>query len=538
MDWKKTRLISISGLMALAVLLAIPLVDGAPDTSVDDQIYATMMQAVGQTVASNAAETFGIDSPQHCIANELLSVCLAPGTPPERAEELLRNLPTWSDEKYELGARWTTTAIDGSTGGNGSPINLTYSFLDDGVWIPGSGEPGSPSSLYAELNGHFGSEAVWKAIFAGMFNDWGKHIGVTYLEVSDDGASFPGSPGVLGLRGDVRIGCHYIDGTNNVLAYNYFPNVGDMVMDSSEYWSAANNNYRFMRNILRHEHGHGIGLQHVVPEVCEKLMEAFLCTNFDGPQDDDIRGGMRSYGDTYELNNNVANATDLGMLEGTFNPEFPVSLTTSVDYDYFHFSTAGAALLNVAIDPIGFRYTEGSALRQTDEVMDLAFRVLGGTNGTDILIEVNDVGVGDTELLVDFTLPDAGDYWILIFRAAGTPDVQRYDLTIDVELTDILAVNDNRIPRKDLGLSLYPNPFNPRTNMRFYAAAPGPVTVDVYDVAGRLVRSLRDEAAGIGWQELAWDGRDNGGASVPSGAYLMQVQAGNRVQSVRGLLLE
>ena len=537
MEWKIARTVHLYGLLALAILLATPLAASASDPVVDDQIYSAIVRSVGQAVVSDAARIFGTDSPQYCIMTREYALCIHPDTPPERVDEILRGLPTWTGDKYQLLQRWSTTAMDGSVGGN-SPINLTYSFLDDGVWIPGANEPGSGSRLYAEMNGHFGSEAVWKAIFASIFDDWGKQIGVTYHEVTDDGAAFPISAGAVGLRGDVRVGAHGIDGSYGTLAYNYFPNGGDMVLDTAENWGSATNDYRFLRNVCRHEHGHGIGLGHVTPQNCQKLMEAFLCTNFDGPQDDDVRGGMRYYGDTFEFNNTAAGATDLGTLDGIFNPEFPVSLTSGIDFDYFRFTTLGAAELSVIIDPVGGRYDLEGVMVQTDEIMDLAFRVLGGANGSDVLIEVNDTGLGDAEMLVDFVLPAAGDYWVLVFRAGGDANIQRYDLTIAVEPTDITAVDNYGVPRADLGLSLFPNPFNPRTTARFYVETPGLVALDVYDVSGKLVRSILDQADSVGWAELIWNGRNNAGESVPSGTYLMRVQVGGKVQNVRGLLVE
>jgi len=530
------RLLTLSVLLMLPMLMSIPSELSTADLPQDDQIHSLLMQSVGQTVANDAARVFGAESAQFCIVTETLSVCLHPDTPPERVDEILRNLPTWSDDKYQLGNRWSTTAVDGSVGLSG-PINLTYSFLDDGVWIPGAEEPGSGSRLYAEMNSHFGSEEVWKAMFAEIFNDWGKHIGVTYQEVSDDGAAFTGSPGEVGLRGDVRIGAHNIDGQNGVLAYNYFPNSGDMVLDTSENWSNPYGDYVFMRNICRHEHGHGLGLQHVSPTNCQKLMEPYVCLNFDGPQDDDLRGGMRAYGDTYESNNTASAATDLGVIDGVWTPEFPVSLTTSVDFDYYRFTTTGSSNLSVTVDPAGHRYAIEDEMIDSDEIMDLAFRVLGGSNGSEILIHVNETGLGENEAIVDFSLPTAGDYWVLVFRAAGTPDVQRYDLDIEVEASGTTAVGD-QIPRTDLGLSVYPNPFNPRTTARFYVETPGSISLDIYDVAGKRVRSIHDQTASVGWQELSWNGRSDTGNSVPSGTYLMQVRAGGRIQTVRGLLLE
>ncbi len=316
-----------------------------------------------------------------------------------------------------------------------------------------------------------------------------------------------------------------------------FPNVGDMVLDSSENWGAPTNNYRYMRNIVRHEHGHGIGLQHVTPQNCSKLMEAFACTNFDGPQDDDIRGGMRYYGDAYERNNTVATATDLGTLTGAFALPRPVSLTSSVDFDLFRFTTTGPAVLDVILDPVGSRYLLEGVFVQTDEIMNLAFQVLGGPDGSVVLAEVNEVGPGVNEVLSGLALPAAGEYWLYVYRAGGMTDLQRYALSLNVAVDDLTATPDQVVQSPGTGATLYPNPFNPRTIARFYVETPSSFAMDVYDVTGKLVRRIRGEAI-AGWNEQAWDGRGDRGEALPSGTYLMRIRAGEEVQFVRGLLLE
>jgi len=118
--------------------------------------------------------------------------------------------------------------------------------------------------------------------------------------------------GVLGVRGDVRISGHFIDGNSGVLAYNFFPNFGDMVIDTGDntYNNTASNSL-ILRNILAHEHGHGLGISHVCPVNQTKLMEPFLTTAFDGPQPDDILAGNRGYGDDNEHNDTPGTATGL-----------------------------------------------------------------------------------------------------------------------------------------------------------------------------------------------------------------------------------
>jgi flagellar hook assembly protein FlgD len=85
-------------------------------------------------------------------------------------------------------------------------------------------------------------------------------------------------------------------------------------------------------------------------------------------------------------------------------------------------------------------------------------------------------------------------------------------------------------------LHLYPaapNPFNPRTTIRFDLPAAGTVRLAIYDVAGRLVKVLVEGEIPAGSHEAVWDGRDTSGRSAPSGSYLARLVAGGRVEGVR-----
>jgi flagellar hook assembly protein FlgD len=54
--------------------------------------------------------------------------------------------------------------------------------------------------------------------------------------------------------------------------------------------------------------------------------------------------------------------------------------------------------------------------------------------------------------------------------------------------------------------------------------AKGLVTVKIYDVAGRLVRTLVNEVKDAGAYAAVWDGRNNGGAAVASGIYFYKME--------------
>jgi hypothetical protein len=71
-----------------------------------------------------------------------------------------------------------------------------------------------------------------------------------------------------------------------------------------------------------------------------------------------------------------------------------------------------------------------------------------------------------------------------------------------------------------------PNPFNPSTEIDFSVDRDAAVTLRVFDLAGRLVRTLVDERLPAGGHTALWDGRDDGGRRAPSGAYVYRLDAG------------
>lgn len=72
----------------------------------------------------------------------------------------------------------------------------------------------------------------------------------------------------------------------------------------------------------------------------------------------------------------------------------------------------------------------------------------------------------------------------------------------------------------------YPNPFNPETTIRF--SVPGTVQTElaVFDVNGRMVRTLVNGVLTAGSHEVIWDATDNAGNVLPSGMYIYRLTAG------------
>jgi subtilisin-like proprotein convertase family protein len=83
-----------------------------------------------------------------------------------------------------------------------------------------------------------------------------------------------------------------------------------------------------------------------------------------------------------------------------------------------------------------------------------------------------------------------------------------------------------------------PNPFNPMTSVSYGSPTESRVRLAVYNVAGRLVRTLVDGEVDPGYHSVVWDGRDNNGVEVGSGVYFCRMEAEGFDDSTKMVLLK
>jgi hypothetical protein len=101
----------------------------------------------------------------------------------------------------------------------------------------------------------------------------------------------------------------------------------------------------------------------------------------------------------------------------------------------------------------------------------------------------------------------------------------------DVEVPDVAVRSRPQL------LPAAPNPFNPRTELRFALPEPATVSLRVYDIKGGLVRTLVAGAHhAAGEHAVAWDGRDDTGRAAASGVYVVRLDAGGAHSAGRVVL--
>lgn len=84
----------------------------------------------------------------------------------------------------------------------------------------------------------------------------------------------------------------------------------------------------------------------------------------------------------------------------------------------------------------------------------------------------------------------------------------------------------------------YPNPFNPTTAIRFSLPENANVKLQIFDMTGRLVKTMVAGQVEAGVHTMTWNATDNAGAPVASGVYLYRIQAGNFVKVNKMTLLK
>jgi hypothetical protein len=83
-----------------------------------------------------------------------------------------------------------------------------------------------------------------------------------------------------------------------------------------------------------------------------------------------------------------------------------------------------------------------------------------------------------------------------------------------------------------------PNPFNPSTTIYYGLLEDGDVTLNIYDLAGRRVKTLISGLVVAGDHEVQWHGRDHAGRRVATGVYFYRLQADSFLETKRMVLIK
>jgi len=146
-----------------------------------------------------------------------------------------------------------------------------------------------------------------------------------------------------------------------------------------------------------------------------------------------------------------------------------------------------------------------------------------------------DAGVADMiELSFDATGLIEGDYMADIIVTTNGGDPVTIPVTLHVSDTGI----EGRIPTELVLFGNYPNPAGPTTSIYFSIPEPAAASVSVYDVAGRLVKTISSDEMPAGRHEISWDGRNRSGERVSSGVYFYRLDVAGESKTSKLLVIK
>jgi len=104
--------------------------------------------------------------------------------------------------------------------------------------------------------------------------------------------------------------------------------------------------------------------------------------------------------------------------------------------------------------------------------------------------------------------------------------------------TQVLGIGDEPIPEVFALHQNYPNPFNPTTHIRYDLPEDALVSITIYDIMGRSIRSLVKSRQTAGYRSIQWNATNNLGEPVSAGMYIYTIQAGEFRQVKKMVLLK
>ena len=102
--------------------------------------------------------------------------------------------------------------------------------------------------------------------------------------------------------------------------------------------------------------------------------------------------------------------------------------------------------------------------------------------------------------------------------------------------------NSKELPQDYTVLINYPNPFNPQTTIEYSLEKPGFVSVKIFDMIGKKIKTLVSENQSAAVYRVVWDGTNDSSVKVASGVYCSRLQLNldseNIVKTNKMLLLK
>jgi hypothetical protein len=391
-----------------------------------------------------------------------------------------------------------------------------YAFNHDGTPLAGADSTGL---LYTAPPGNT-TARVWGAIgVADLANDSTREIVFTSFNhrlyvIDTDGNDLPGFPKTAGEQ------------------FQSGPALGDLDNDGTLEIVVGNND----NNLYAYNHDgsdYGVGLNGVMATLPDDIRSIPALCNLDGDPELEIVVSCLD-GHLYAFNHDGTGFLNPGGLFVFIDASLGISaspIVVDVDGDsdfeilvghrngsFYGFHHDGSGVLGLPIPTnFGIYSTAAAADIDNDGDVDVAFASYDQT------VNVIDFPGASTPAAYEWATYAGSNY-----RPSVYGEMMPYQIGVDPAQSPVFSFS--------LAQNA-PNPFAGGTTIRYTLPTDGRVQLRIFDVTGRLIRTLVNGPAEAGPNRVVWDGRDHEGHKLSSGVYFYRLESGTEAATRKVLLL-
>ncbi len=155
--------------------------------------------------------------------------------------------------------------------------------------------------------------------------------------------------------------------------------------------------------------------------------------------------------------------------------------------------------------------------------------------GNLLIRDIADIG-DNIAAILNYTLPYTNRYYIVAEGGVGT-GVGDYMIILQRLITDI-DDNPGQVPFVNSLSQNSPNPFNPSTKIAFSLERQSAVSLDIFNIQGKRVKTLVQDMLPPGPHEFIWDGMTSTGQQAASGIYLYRLRTPEFIQTRKMMLIK
>ena len=303
----------------------------------------------------------------------------------------------------------------------------------------------------------------------------------------------------------------------------YLGNIGELVINDELYLNDGNGYFSLQPNAVFTEYNNILG------EV-----KQILSTDFNNDTFDDILLIYQQYTDNYSELKLLLNSGDTTFLDASFG----IIENDWYEQLYYPFLFSIERITTADLNNDGFMdfilgepftvYINNGDAIFTKQTGIIPFEEMGwdywGGWYPDFAMFINVIpGDMDGDLDTDLFLSNYGEPLFVLYNPSNELNINESMQNIDTEYN----IHQN-----------YPNPFNPVTTLQYNLPVNGLVSIIIYNILGKEVKTLVNTTQDAGYKSVNWNATNNYGKPVSAGVYLYQIQAGEFVQTRKMVLLK